>query len=262
MDSPFPGMDPYLESRWRGVHHRLVTYSGDQLQQVLPRRYRVEVEERVFVAGAPDGGRSIYPDAYVVERVAKTLGSSTPGAAAIAEPIVIEMKDEPVTEAFLEIIDTASGNRVVTAIEFVSPTNKTPGDGNQLYVRKQCEYAGGGVTRVEIDLTRDGDRGLVFPVLHIPPAHRALYLACVRRAWTPLRIEAHPMPLESPLRTIGVPLDESLDDVPLDLQSLVTQCYRNGRYDDLDYRVEPVPPLPPDDAAWADALLRSRGRRP
>ena len=32
MDSPFPGMDPYLEQYWRSVHHRLVTYAGDQLQ--------------------------------------------------------------------------------------------------------------------------------------------------------------------------------------------------------------------------------------
>lgn len=25
-NSPFPGMDPYLERFWRNVHHRLVTY--------------------------------------------------------------------------------------------------------------------------------------------------------------------------------------------------------------------------------------------
>lgn len=254
-------MDPYLESRWRSVHHRLVTYAGDQLQQVLPRRYRAEVEEREIVAGSPDGGRSIYPDAFLVERRPNKARLSAAGAAAIAGPVVIEVKDEPITEAYLEIVDTASGNRVVTAVEFVSPTNKTPGDGNQLYVRKQREYVGGGVTRVGIDLTRDGDRRLVLPVLHIPPAHRALYLACVRRAWMPTRIDAHPMPLQLPLRTIGVPLDESSEDVPLDLQSLVVQCYRNGRYDDLDYHVDPVPPLPPEDAAWADALLRSAGRR-
>ena len=36
MDSPFPGMDPYLEQHWRSVHHRLITYAGDQLQSGLP----------------------------------------------------------------------------------------------------------------------------------------------------------------------------------------------------------------------------------
>jgi len=50
-DSPFPGMDPYLEDHWRSVHHRLITYMGDQLQSVLPPAFRVEVEERVFSSG-------------------------------------------------------------------------------------------------------------------------------------------------------------------------------------------------------------------
>jgi hypothetical protein len=69
------------------------------------------------------------------------------------------------------------------------------------------------------------------------------------------------MPLAEPLKTIGVPLEESLDDVPLDLQAIVAQCYRNGRYDDLDYRSEPPLPLPSAEAAWADQLLRAAGKR-
>lgn len=259
MDSPFPGMDPYLESRWRSVHHRLITYAGDQLQLALPRRFRVEVEERVFVSGAVDGGRSIYPDVYVADRGSRTAGTLT--SATISEPILIDYPNDPLTETYLEIIDTTSGNRVVSAIEFLSPTNKIAGDGNDLYLRKQREYRAGKVCSVEIDLTREGDRSLVLPIMHIPPEHRAFYLARVRRAWRPGQIEAHPMPLELPLRIIGVPLDESLPDVPLDLQMLITQCYRNGRYDDLDYRVDPEPPLPPTEAAWADQLLRSAGRR-
>jgi hypothetical protein len=41
----------------------------------------------------------------------------------------------------------------------------------------------------------------------------------------------------------------------------VEQCYENGRYDSLDYRIPPEPPLDPPDAAWADELLRAAGRR-
>ncbi len=37
MLSPFPGMDPYFEHHWRDVHHRLVTYSCDQIQTQLRR---------------------------------------------------------------------------------------------------------------------------------------------------------------------------------------------------------------------------------
>ena len=262
MDSPFPGMDPYLEQHWRSVHHRLITYAGDQLQSGLPHRFRVEVEERVFVVGDPDGERTVAPDVYVVQRPGpKRPNGRAADGTVIAEPVVIELPHEPVTETYLEIIDTASGNKVVTALEFISPTNKSSGDGNDMYVRKQREYRAAGVNQVEIDLTRSGDRNLVFPMTHIPRHDRTLYLACVRRSWQPAKIEAYPLPLQRPLPTIGVPLDAAADDVPLNLQSLVSQCYRNGRYDDIDYRRNLVPPLPPEDATWAEQLLREKGLR-
>jgi hypothetical protein len=50
-------------------------------------------------------------------------------------------------------------------------------------------------------------------------------------------------------------------DVPLDLQAIMEQCYRNGGYDDIDYADEPAPPLSTEDATWVDALLRERGKR-
>ncbi len=46
-----------------------------------------------------------------------------------------------------------------------------------------------------------------------------------------------------------------------DLQTIVEQCYRNGGYDDIDYKAEPDPALKTADAKWADALLRELGRR-
>lgn len=50
-------------------------------------------------------------------------------------------------------------------------------------------------------------------------------------------------------------------DVPLDLQALIDQCYQNGRYDDLDYQAQPIPPLEAPDAEWTEELLRSKGLR-
>lgn len=259
MDSPFPGMDPYLEQHWRSVHQRLVVYAGDQLQAVLPRSFRVDVEERVFVAGELDGPRTVWPDVQIIERPrSREAIGDTAGSTLLAEPVVLELRDEPVTETYLEIVDATSGNRVVTAIEFLSPTNKLPGDGHDLYVRKQREYRAGGVNQVEIDLTRHGDRSSVFPLASLAGRYRSLYLAWARRSWQPARIEVYPLPLERPLPTIGIPLESTRADVPLDLQALITQCYRNGRYDDIDYRRPPTPPLPPDQAAWAAELLRTR----
>ena len=58
-----------------------------------------------------------------------------------------------------------------------------------------------------------------------------------------------------------MPLRKGDADAPLDLQALVDQAYRNGRYDTLDYKADPDPPLRPDDAAWADELLRAKKLR-
>ena len=47
MKSPFPGMDPYIERYWHEVHHRLITYAGDELQVRLPPHLSARIEERV-----------------------------------------------------------------------------------------------------------------------------------------------------------------------------------------------------------------------
>jgi hypothetical protein len=46
---------------------------------------------------------------------------------ATVEPVVVQYYDGPVIDRFIQIIDTTSGNRVVTAIEILSPWNKAQG---------------------------------------------------------------------------------------------------------------------------------------
>ena len=60
---------------------------------------------------------------------------------------------------------------------------------------------------------------------------------------------------------IRVPLRETDPDVPLNLQALIERCYHNGRYDDINYRADPNPPLSSEDAAWASDLLSGKGLR-
>jgi Protein of unknown function (DUF4058) len=84
----------------------------------------------------------------------------------------------------------------------------------------------------------------------------------VRRGWEATKVEVYRVPLRERLPVIRIPLRETDDDVPLDLPALVAQCYRNGDYQaDIDYQVDPDPPLGAEDAGWADALLRQAGRR-
>jgi hypothetical protein len=64
MPSPFPGMDPYLETsdRWRNVHNNLATEIQTQLAPLLRPRYYVEQEPRfVYHAGLAIRSRSTPP---------------------------------------------------------------------------------------------------------------------------------------------------------------------------------------------------------
>jgi hypothetical protein len=265
MASPFPGMDPYLEAHWRDVYARLIIYTSDALQAVLPRPLRARVEESVLLE-TPTGfaDHPLYPDVRVVEYTEKR-GVETQGhaAVAVAEPQLVETDVEPISETFIEIIDRESGNRVVTVIEFLSPANKSPGPNRELYLRKQREICASDANLVEIDLNRFGTHTLAFKLVCLDRQHRTAYMAAIRRATRRGMAEVYPMPLSQPLPIVKVPLRPDDADVPLDLQTLVTQCYRNGAYEGtLNYAVDPDPPLRGADADWADAWLHQKGLRP
>jgi len=265
MASPFPGMDPYLERFWGDVHSRLIIYACDQLQGVLPADLRARVQERVYLESPEALGRSTYPDIRIREHPRqKGRGSiATPSGVAVAEPLRIRIPNEEMTEGYIEIIDVASGRRVVTVIEVLSPSNKAPGPGQKLYQQKQQECQRGGVNLVEIDLLRGGQWVLSVPESEVPASHRTTYRVCVFRAGAHWLGELYRVPLRERLPVIKIPLRASDADVPLDLQALIDQCYHNGGYDegDIDYQIESNPPLNEDDARWADALLRKHRRR-
>lgn len=255
--SPFPGMDPYLERHWRDVHSSLIVYLREDLQERLPEPLVARIEERVFVE-SPDGlERVIVPDVRVLEG-AGPPGAPAPSPGTIATPLVLQLEVEPVTERFIEIIDSGSGQRVVTVIEVLSITNKLPGDGLELYLRKRRELRAAGVSLVEIDLLRGGTRDLG---PRAAPVQKKPYQVVVRRGQRPSQLELYPISLRERLPVIGVPLRDGDADAALDLQAALDRCYRAGRYDSLDYAAPAEPPLAGDDARWVDELLREAGRR-
>jgi hypothetical protein len=258
-------MDPYLEAHWRDVHTRLIIYTSDALQGVLPASLRARVEERVLLE-TPQGlaDHPLFPDVRVVEYTSRRgLETRPTSGIAVVEPLLVETHSEAATETFLEIIDRASGNRVVTVLEFLSPTNKTPGPNRDLYLRKQAEICSSDTNFVEIDLNRFGVHTLAFPLEHLKPPVRTPYMTCVRRATRPDKAEVYPMPLWERLPVVKIPLRPEDADVPLDLQALVEQCYRNGAYDGtLNYAVDPDPPFLGADKTWAGDWLYEKGFRP
>ena len=174
---------------------------------------------------------------------------------------VEELADEQETQRFLEIRDVSSDSRLVTVLEVLSPSNKRSGDGQEQYLRKQQELREAGVSLVEIDLLRQGDWVVALPMDALEPNARTPYRVVVRRGWRRLQAEYYAIDLSDRLPKINVPLRPTDSDVPLDLQTLLEQCYENGGYDDIDYTTGPEPPLPPVAARWAAQLLRRSGRR-
>jgi Protein of unknown function (DUF4058) len=279
MKSPFQGMDPYLERHWGDVHQSAITYIRDWLQPRLPGDLRARTQERVFI-DVPDPLRGeYYPDVRVVESRARSqvagsravvadpsTGTETAtemdsGVLSPAEPLLIHLDIEPVTEGYVEIIDVKSGHRVVTTIELLSVANKRAGEGRRLYLKKRKDQQAAGVNLVEIDLLRRGKPLMMVGKDRLPLSVRTAYQVCVWRGSRPNLVEVYRVPLRERLPVISIPLRPADPDVALDLHTIVEQCYRNGGYDDIDYTDEADPSLKTADAKWADALLRELGRR-
>src|SRR3954451_24459428 len=130
MPSPFPGMDPYLEARWSDVHAGLCPAIRAALHPLLPPGLRARANEDVVLESV--GGERLgrfEGDAVVVEGRPRPgpTGPADPGGApagGAVEPVIVEKLRPLRVDRWVQIIDTTSGNRVVTAIEVLSPWNK------------------------------------------------------------------------------------------------------------------------------------------
>lgn len=258
MSSPFPGMDPYLERYWLDVHPRLCTYACDALNSQLGRGLLARLGERLVVESVLERPRNILPDVRIVERPATSQRPARPAAgAALAEPMIITIESDPIRQAFIEIVDLDAG-RLVTLIEFVSPTNRDSGSGRRDYRRKQEEVFQAQLSLMEVDLIRAGEPVILAARHGLPDDAIAPFMVSVFRGIRPRQLEYFPIRLPDPLPRIGVPLRPGDSDAALDLAALLDQVYAQGRYAEvIDYTLPCVPPLRGDEAAWADALLRS-----
>lgn len=260
MKNPFPGMNPWLELNWREVHASLVVYARDQLQPKLPPGLRARVEEDVTLDEELNEhvGR-IRPDVHVTEDWDGGAGGKAmamPDERAAPGVIVLE---EPFAQRHIEIVDRKGA--VVTAIEFLSPSNKEAGEGFRRYHDKQLTYMAGRVNLIEVDLLRAGSFALAVTRENFTPKGRADYMVCVYRARTPARRHVFPISLREPLPILPVPLRPADREITLELQPLVDACAERGGYGPSDYAAPLEPPLAAEDAAWAGALLRAQGLR-
>jgi len=259
MKSPFPGVDPYLEAFWGDIHTGLMVYVRDQIDEQLPGDLQARIEESVSV-DQEVGSRWIFPDVKVSER--ETFLDTVFSVAtdvAVAEPVLVPVPNETQTLRHIEIVDRNSGNRVVTAIELLSPSNKVDEAGRNAYRAKQLEYIQGCVNLVEIDLIRSSQFMVAVPQASIANDQRTPYLICVRRVTRRNYAEIYPIPLDESVPSIRIPLRVTDPDVVLQLQPLLDQCYQRGRYGSIDYSQPPRPSLNSSDQDWAEHLLQEKG---
>jgi hypothetical protein len=254
-------MDPFLEPHWLDVHTKLTTYAADSMNGRLPDDLIASVEERVSIESEFGEDEIFGPDVRVFEPPAtSTTLVESPAGGVIAAPFRLVVRAEPVTERFIRIVE-AGTERLITVIEFISPTNKT-GKGLDPFRNKRAELLASGVNFVEVDLVREGNwRALLEPHQAIREV-TSIYRVCTRTPEDRFAVYVYPIRLRDRLPDIPLPLRKGDPEIKLELQAHVDHAYVNGRYwKRIDYRKPCEPRLPAEDEAWADQLLKAAARR-
>jgi len=257
MQCPFPGMDPYLErpELWPDFHDSLITYIRENLQPKLRPRYAALAQDRLYVV---EHERPIWPDISVVRTARDEGGVATLPEVEADEPLVVELVEEEIRQPVIHILEPAAGNRLVTAIEVLSPDNKRSGEGRDSYLRKRDELWESRAHLVEIDLLREGTRTL--RVSTERPERRVPWCYVVSVSRQPATYELYLFSLEDRLPRVRVPLAHEDPDVVLDLQAAVERCWEAGPYPELFRYGEPPPGnLARDRVQWCRRRLVEAG---
>jgi hypothetical protein len=218
--------------------------------------------ERLYVT---QPARNIYPDVAVWRKPRVGGGERRASTAAVLAdpPWILSLDPIQVREVFIEITRIASPRRLVTVIELLSHTNKQRGEGQDLYLKKQDELVRSDRNLIEIDLLRAGEHTVSAPKQALLSRGTWEYLVSLHRGGAGAHYEVWPFSVRDRLPRIWVPLLHTDDDLIFELQPVFDRAYGTGPYAvDVDYDLDPEPPLSAEQAAWADALLRERGLRP
>src|SRR5688572_12662502 len=114
MPSPFPGMDPFIESqRWEGFHARMITALSDLLVPEIRPHYACDVEKYVFVISDEDEvRRHLVPDVHVASQSPTFEGSESTAVATLAPVVLTHVEPLEMEQPFL-VIRTTDGREIV-----------------------------------------------------------------------------------------------------------------------------------------------------
>ena len=220
MPCPFPGMDPYLESAkvWPAFHQNLAAALYHAVLPGLADRYRARIG---------------------------SLGDYLETQLALFTSVI----REPHTEPYVEIRQRTD-NRLVTLIDFVSPTNRATAGGKAAYLDTRAEALGQRAAVVEIDLVTQGKPPLDFDRSQLPEHH---YTVTVTRGGAPHRHQVYAAVLSKRLPPFKLPLAADDRDTVIDLQVSFARAYDAADFSrKVDYTAE-LPQevvLSADDRKW------------
>ncbi|MBZ8180127.1 DUF4058 family protein [Oscillatoria salina] len=259
MPSPFPGMNPYLESPlfWSGFHHWLIIDIARLLSPQLRPKYLVAVEVRTYETSGEDSLLVGLPDVTI--KAAQTASKSTKTNVAVAtpatKPLTVNLPiPETIKEGYLEIRDVKT-KQVITAIELLSPTNKRSGKGREKYLQKRQRILGSSTHLVEIDLLRGGQT-MPMDTKGIKSDYRILVSKENRRP----QADLYAFNLRETIPEFPLPLRREDSEPVINLQALINQIYDQASFDlQIDYSQPPIPKLTETERTWADDLLQQLG---
>ena len=254
MESPFPGVDPFVEGyRWQPFHNSLIVAAHHAVLAQLPDGYDCELEVDVILRersaeerllGRADwavrGGPSRDPGGGGTA-VAEAPRRNAFAVAAIEEEEWLSLR-----------LTDRDHRRVVGVVELLSSSNKSGSD-RERYLQKRQDVERSDAHLVEIDLLRRGRHMPLREEVESP------FLALVSRAEERPELDLWPFDLRDPLPTIPIPLLGDDPPVMLDLGEVYRTTFSEGQYHRRVYGAPPSPPLDPPDAAWAAELLTAAG---
>ncbi|MEM7795348.1 MAG: DUF4058 family protein [Cyanobacteria bacterium P01_C01_bin.118] len=250
--SPFPGMNPYLESPvlWSEVHSWLIVELARMLNPWITPKYRAAVEKRVYEETILIG----IPDVSVVRQQPEEATLPQSSTVTLSQPVLVELPEwEATVERYLEIRNVATGE-VVTVVEVLSPKNKRAGEGRNQYLTKRTKVLNSQSHLIEIDLLRSGEP---LPVNHDQASD---YRVLVSRVDQRPLAQLYPFDLRDPLPCFAVPLRAEDEEPVIDLNELMQIVYESAALDlTIDYGQQPVPPLNDTDYEWVKSLGLKRG---
>jgi Protein of unknown function (DUF4058) len=225
MPSPFPGMDPYLESSgfWEDFHDTFLVTAREAILDRLPPHYDARIES--------------------CRRVVELL------AASAASPMVSLPVHMEVRESRIQVLRLPE-HSLVAVIEILSPTKKHE-SGYRGYLDQRSILLAEPVHLVEIDLLVGGYR---LPMGEpLPPGdYHVIVSRCERRP----KSEVYSWSVRQPLPPIPIPLRAPDTDIVLDLGDLFRTVFQRGRYSRVLRYDVPLTDLSDADQEWANAVAR------